>query len=504
MQAPPRTRAFVRSAVPTTLVTPDHRPTRHGIAAGIRHAAGRVCLALLALAVCSTPVFAQSQMTIQPSPVILTVGQVTGLRAVDQEQRVVSDVKWSSSATTVATVDAAGNVTGRASGQATVTAQRRNIKAHVLVTVQAVQQTAPPAPTALPPSAQGIWIGQAELDLLPTSGTSWTEVLAAADAAWTVQSIEVQSSHVFHQQAMAGALVYARLAPDRSADPYRAKVAMAIRHVMAAPFDPDASVTAPSRNLGAWAINADLIGLASYDPALDAQFREWLRAKLDQVYTSSPATIRTSVWRPNNIGAWSRFAVVACARYLGDTATLQLMARAMRRWLGDTSITDAPFLWYGDQTWHLTPSNAATNVGINPLGAGKDGHHFDGILPEDQNRGTPAAYDPWNFPNDVSSVRYSEVALSASIGTVLMLQRAGYSDLPDASDQALLRAARWIKYAADTFPSKGYRYFTDSREAARPLITFLYPTAGLPDTRERGQFAGREFGFAWTYWTHGH
>jgi hypothetical protein len=351
--------------------------------------------------------------------------------------------------------------------------------------------------------AEGIWIGKGDLDARPTDGASWSEVLAVAVSEWTVQSIEQQSSHVFHQQAMAGALVYARLAPHPSAEPFRAKVAQAIRHVMAAPFDPATSVTAPSRNLGAWAINADLIDLPAYDPALDVQFRAWLVAKLDQPYTSNPSTIRASVSRPNNIGAWSRFAMVACARYLDDPVSLDLMARTMRRWLGDTSVVDVDFLWYGDQSWHMTPAIDATKAGINPRGATRDGHNMDGIQPEDQNRGAPHAYDPLDFPNDVSNVRYIEVALAATAGTVLMLQRAGYTDLVDVSDSALLRAAQWIRYAAETFPSKGYRYFTDSREASRPLFTYLYPDADLPDTRERPQFAGREFGFAWTYWTHG-
>jgi hypothetical protein len=350
-------------------------------------------------------------------------------------------------------------------------------------------------------ASNGIWIGTTELAMLPMSGTEWSEVLAAADAAWTVQGIEVQSSHEYHQQALAGALVYARLAPSASAQPYRAKVAQAIRNVIAVPTVTSSSVTAPSRNLGAWAINADLIDLPRYDAVLDAQFRTWLVAKLDRVYTSSPATIRLSVQRPNNIGAWSRFALVASAWYLGDTVTLQSMARAMRRWLGDTSI-DYTFLWYGDQTWHMSTVDA-TKVGINPRGANKDGHNFDGIQAEDQNRGVPAGYDRTNFPSDYSAVRYNEVALAATVGTVLMLHRAGYTDLVDASDQAVLRAAQWIKYAADTFPEKGYLYFTDSREAARPLFNYLYPSANLPATRVRSQSAGSEFGYAWTYWTHG-
>ncbi|HOC17506.1 MAG: alginate lyase family protein [Kiritimatiellae bacterium] len=346
----------------------------------------------------------------------------------------------------------------------------------------------------------GIWIGKSELDALPMSGTAWNELKAEADSSWTVQSIETQSGQVFNVQAMAGALVYARLAPNASAGTYRAKVAQAIRNVMARP-DQSSSCTAPNRNLGTWAISADLINLREYDPTLDTQFRAWLRRKLDVPYDSSPSTIRTQVARPNNQGAWACFAVTAVSRYLGDTATLNTIAVRMRRFLGDTS---APYSLRWDtsnQSWQANPGSQASWVGINPKGAKRDGHNFDGIQPEDQRRGTPESYSASSFPNDFSSVRYNEVALGAYLGTVLMLERAGYRDLVDASDQALLRAARWIKYAADNYASKGYVYFRGFHEAAQPLVNYFY-NAGMPEVKSRDQMEGREFGYSWTFWTH--
>jgi len=172
--------------------------------------------------------------------------------------------------------------------------------------------------------------------------------------------------------------------------------------------------------------------------------------------------------------------------------------------LNEATGVNHTFKWYNVQyTWQMNPSNSATWVGVNRKGAVRDGHNFDGLQPEEQERGSPNAYDRAAFPNDYSAVRYNEVALEAHLATVLILHRAGYTDLIDASDQAMLRAAKWIKRAADDQAAKGYRYFTDNREAARPLINYFYRSAGLPESRTRDQLWGRAFGFAWTYWTHG-
>jgi hypothetical protein len=351
------------------------------------------------------------------------------------------------------------------------------------------------------PIARGIWISKAELDARPMSGADWTDMLATANASWLVQGVEVYSGQTYAQSVMAGALAFARLYPDGSAEAYRTKVVQAIRNVMGLPDDLAATITGVNRFIGTWAIIADLINLPAHDPALDTQLRTWLDHKLDMKLESSGKTVRTQIDHANNHGSWATFSLGAVAAYTGDRATLDLIANRYRRWLGNTSV-GYTLKWTGEQSFQVDPSNSATWVGINPKSATRDGHNFDGIQPADINRGTPETYDPSDFPNSALSHRYPETSLHGVMGAVLILHRAGYTDLVDASNQAILRAANWIEYAADNFSADGYVYFTGPHEAPRPLINFFYPGTGLPGTRVRPQLTGASYGYAWTFWTH--
>jgi uncharacterized protein YjdB len=450
---------------------------------------------------------AVTAVTLAPSSATLTVGATQQLTTTvkDQNGNTMTGLTpaYQSSNAAIATVSSSGLVSAVAAGQATITSTVSGKSATSQITVSApvVSGTTPP------PVAKGIWISKAELDALPMSGSAWTgsgEVKETADAAWTVQGIEVQASHVFNLQAMAGALVFARMYPDRAAETYRLKVVQAIRNIMAVPDDLGSSATAPNRNLGTWAIIADLINLPAYDPALDTQFRAWLVHKLDVPYQSGPKTIRLQAWqRPNNQGSWASYSLAAVSAYIGDQATLNKLAIRMRRYFGDLSAPHTEFVWrpQAENTFQVDPSRTSTWVGINPKGATRDGHHFDGIQPEDQGRGSPVQYDPADFPNNFSAVRYNEVSMKGLLGAVLILHRAGYRDLLAASDQALLRAAQWMKWAADTHAAEGYRYFTDGNESPRPLLNYFYG-AGLPETRARSQLSGGAFGYTWTWWTH--
>jgi hypothetical protein len=445
-------------------------------------------------------------VAVTPATASVNVGatmQLTGV-AKDQNGDAMSDVSftWSSANPSIATVTSSGVVTGVAAGQVAIAASSGGKTASSMVTVTAVStSTTSTAAAGAAPVARGIWISKAELDARPMSGADWTDMLATANATWAVQGVEVYSGQKYAQSVMAGALVFARTYPASSAEAYRTKVVQAIRNEIALPDDLSSMISGVNRFIGSWAIIADLINLPAYDPALDAQLRAWLNHKLDMKLESSGKTVRTQVTHANNHGSWATFSLSAVAAYTGDRATLDMLAVRYRRWLGNTS---APYTlkWTGVQSFQLNPSSSATWVGIAPKGATRDGNNFDGIQPSDINRGTPETYSPADFPNSALSHRYPETSLHGAMGAVLILDRAGYTDLVDASNQAILRGAKWIKYAADNFSADGYVYFTGPHEAARPLINFFYPGTGLPGTRSRSQLSGASYGYAWTYWTH--
>jgi hypothetical protein len=462
---------------------------------------------------------APAAVQVSPNSTNLEEGETKQLAATvkDEKGETLADaeVTWSSTNTGIAQVDNKGRVTAKNAGTVTIRAVSGGITGNASVTVTAPAPEPTPEPT--PTVGSGIWISKAELDAIPMGSNGWTgsgEVKATADASWTAQPIEQQSGQVFHAQALAGALVYARLAPDASAAAYRTKVAKAIKDVISFPVG-SSSVTAPSRHLGAWAISADLIDLKNFDPTLDSQFRAWLTNRLDHSYSSSPKSIRLAAkQRPNNIGSWARFSLAAASVYLGDTSELNQLAGIMRFWLGDRSaLSKDPFSgvaggWGAgapnySNTWQQNPNDPSTWRGIVAAGVTRDGNLFDGIQPEDHWRNKTGAYSAGSFPGDQTDHRYPEESLEGVLGAVLILHRAGYTDLIGAADNAILRAARSIKRFADNHASKGYHYFTGPHEASRPLITYLYPSSGLPSDRERNQLGGKAKGFAWTYWTHG-
>jgi hypothetical protein len=472
----------------------------------------------LAAATSREPLIAPSgtvpaRIQLSPKTASLVTGETIQFSAMAEDSSgvVIPDavLTWTSKDPAIASVDGSGAVNGISAGITAIRVTAGDANTNASVTVS--------TPVAVPGSSRkGIWISKDELDALAMSGDAWAgaqELRATADAAWTPQPIERQSGQVFHAQALAAALVYARLSPDPSAGAYRAKVADAITQVVSLPVG-GGSVTAPSRHLGAWAISADLIDLASLDPTLDLKFRSWLRTRLDHPYSSSPRTIRLSAkQRPNNIGSWARFSLAAASVYLDDSAELDELAAILRFWLGDrTALPVDPFLdvaggWGAgtanqSRTWQQNPANPATWRGIVSAGVLRNGNRFDGIQPEDHWRGSSGAYVPSTFPGDQSNHRYPEESLEGTLGAVLILHRAGYTDLIDTADRALLRAAISIRYFAESHATRGYHYFTGPHEASRPLITFLYPESGLPDARSRSQLRGRAKGFAWTYWTH--
>lgn len=408
-----------------------------------------------------------------------------------------------------------------------------------------------------------MWVSKVELDSIATSGPNWSgtgELYTVAKSNWstTAPGIYTDAHLKYMHQVLAAALVFARLKPANGsahaeADALRAKVAQSIASLILIKHsttpDSDGDVR-PARGMGGWCIIADLINLPVYDPVLNTTaqtwvqpneqpsntgFRGWIDYTLSFPFngslgsTSSADSLRRgSSRRPPNKGCWSRFSRACGALYLtgslAPNAECDIVVNILRRWLGNYTLPlvgstvpnsspqsafaldEVAFVWgqSGATSWHSAAAVAddAKRVGVNPLGATRDGYNFDGIQPDDQRRGTPATYNPASFPNDYSAVRYNELAAEGHIALINVLHRAGYSGLVTYQDSAMLRAVRAIKRLADSYPALGYRYFTTTKEVSRPLIHYFWPAAGLPTTRQRTQQAGAAEGIAWTYWTH--
>lgn len=348
-----------------------------------------------------------------------------------------------------------------------------------------------PIRTVRPP-APGIWISRAELLPLPTSGVAWEELKATAEDELGVPAIADQDSG-HDVRTMGVALVYARTGDAQ----YRRKAADAIASAIGT--EDGGRTLELGRNLLSYVIAADLIDYQSYDPAGEAEFREWLRAVRQEPLGPDAVTlIRTAEGSGSNWGGMAGASRVAVAAYLDDKEDLARAAQVMKGWLGDRSaypgISGACYgpedvgkgLRLGgsedDLSWQADPSRPR---GVNPKGAVKEGHSIDGALPDDMRRGGPFMWPP-------AYTQYAREALSGYVALAEILFRQGY-DVYGWEDKALLRATQFLWELEQEFPEE------DWWEPDTPVYWIVNYRYGTSFPVEKS-WLGRNFGFA--DWTH--
>lgn len=304
------------------------------------------------------------------------------------------------------------------------------------------------------------------------SGAAWDNVRSAANRSCGSVDLadQEQTTNVC---IMAKALVFART----GAAWYRADVVAVLTQIVNAPAY-NGRALALGRELGAYVIAADLIGLGDFDPRLDALFRATIRTLLTTFTDSGPSNlVECHETRPNNWGTHCGASRAAVAAYLGDTHELERVAQVFRGWLGERSSYVG--FRYGDLSWQCDSSRP---MGINPAGCSRDGHSIDGVLGDDQRR---AGGFTWPPPKE----NYVWEGLQGALALAVILHRAGYP-VWDWGDRALLRATRWLHDQAG-YPAEG-------DDTWQPHIINRYYGTSFPapvPTR-----AGKNVG--WTDWTH--
>jgi len=326
---------------------------------------------------------------------------------------------------------------------------------------------APQAPTGALAAPRGIWISAEEISSLPTEGEAWEALLDRASQSTAAPDLSNQDDPT-NVRVLAKALVYARTGQER----YRGEVIDAC--MAAIGTEASGEILALSRELAAYVIAADLVGLPE---AQDQVFRTWLRAVRTKDLGGRTLVSHHEA-RPNNHGTHAGASRAAAAAYLGDDADLARVAQVFRGWLGDRAAYSG--FRFGELWWQADPERP---VGINPVGATREGHSIDGVLPDDQRRGGPFAWPP---PDE----NYVWEALQGALAQAVILHRAGY-DVWRWEDRALLRAVRWL-HEQNGFPAEG-------DDTWQPhLVNFYYGTSFPAPLPSR---PGKNLGF--TDWTHG-
>ena len=315
----------------------------------------------------------------------------------------------------------------------------------------------------------GIWTTPQELALLPMEGAAWEALEDAAHQDTSRPDISDQNDPV-NVRVLAKALVCERSGNDAMCDEVRQAVMAAIG------TESGGRTLALGVELAAYVIAADLVGLSASD---DQQFRVWLSTTLTNEFEGR-TLVETHEGRPNNWGTYAGSSRAAVAIYLGDQAELDRTAKVFHGWLGNRAEYNG--FKFGDLGWQSDPSRP---VGINPAGTTRDGHSIDGLLPEEMRRATSSF--TWPPPKE----NYVWEALQGALAQAVILDRAGYTDVWEWSDQALLRAVQWLHDEAD-YPATG-------DDTWQPHIVNHYYDTNFPapiPTR-----AGKNIGF--TDWTLG-
>ncbi len=216
--------------------------------------------------------------------------------------------------------------------------------------------TAAPTPTAtpvpVPPSGGYLLMDRSTLLGLPTSGGAWTALREVADSPLgTPDLCNQDSKHAV--RTFGTALVYARTGTAAYRAKARDAVMAAIDTVRAGCNN---AILSLGRQLGAYVLAADLIGL---DGADDAAFRSWLSAirTRDLGGHGRWRTLAfTSGDSSNNWGAFAQASLVAADAYLGDSAGLARDWARLKGFTGDRAAHLFPEPASPDYTWTCSSS----------------------------------------------------------------------------------------------------------------------------------------------------
>lgn len=344
-----------------------------------------------------------------------------------------------------------------------------------------------PTPVITPPinPGNGIWISQAEIKALPTPPDSkaWNSLKAAADYTVTNPDIENQDSNA-NVYTVAKALVYVKTGETK----YRDEVVAVLRKVATWPKYGDRAL-ALGREIGAYAIAADIINLKSVDSQLDTQLKTRL-GQLRTEYTNGGPTslIDCHEKRPNNWGLHCGASRIAIDLYIGDKADLQRAANVFRGWTGETSYYNG--FDFGDLSWQCNPSNP---VGVNPRNCIKNGMNIGGVPADDQRRcggfGTPPCVTGYYWG-----------AMEGSIAMATMLQRAGYSDVWNWGDKALFRIAERSDVWEKTYWKEGDHYWAEGDDVWQPWVVNRAYGTNFPTNSVNAGNPGKNM--SWADWTH--
>lgn len=300
-----------------------------------------------------------------------------------------------------------------------------------------VCMTAAAAPKASQ-TKPGIWTSKEELALIPMEGPGWETVIKDANKKMTNPDVGNQNDNT-NCYVLAAAIASARYdAAGNAAEAkkYADKVIATLEKLVEKGCPPDSRSLAWAREVGAYAMAADIIGyrtealLQYMNDAAD----KWICPVRKQTLH------KMSLQRPNNWGTMAFGSLCAIYAYTGNWAELQALRD---KWV--TALegpADKKFKFGSDLSWQADPSNPLV---INAKGTKKDGVILDGLQPEEMRRG--AAFNS----KTIAPTGYPFEAMQGLMMAARILDRQGIP-IWEVGDRALYRAVYALQvYLTDNF-----------------------------------------------------
>jgi hypothetical protein len=328
----------------------------------------------------------------------------------------------------------------------------------------------------------GLWISDEELERVPfQTGTGWGPMNDSANDPNEDAAVEVlDKESEYEQHVLARALIYRRgcIAGNTTYDDYQDSVKQSIAELVTTSFSGTGDqCLAMCRNLGAYILAADLVGLSSLDSTLNNTLTtkigsgsgQWLTTTCSSDCANGDIRYCHKV-RPNNIGLNCGFARMTAALYRGDLTDFDNATKVFQGWLGDTSVyrhnSDNPncgaydpnddpcgatgppytdcdigpgFTYTRHETfgcdWHCDPNNPK---GVNPLSCFKGYCQIGGSQPEEMRRAHIAptnCYSPYvansgYCDSESMTCNYPWQGLEAAFATAHLIYRQGESNPP--------------------------------------------------------------------------
>ncbi len=322
-----------------------------------------------------------------------------------------------------------------------------------------------------------MWVSPDHVRSLPKSGAAYAAVKAAADAKITPDLCDQNAD------GNVGCLAAAYMYVATEEQVYLDKVIGCIKAIVSDNLEAGARALGLARELPAYVIAAQVIGLATLDPALDAKFRAKLLYLRTFKTIDGPASVlESSLKRPNNWGGHAHAMIAAIAAYLGDKAELDRAYKVFCGWLGDRNAY-ADFKFGDDLSWQ---ADKAHPVGINLPNAEIDGHPMDGAQPEELRRGGKFA---WPLPANPPTY-YPWEGLQGPCVAAEIFARSGHPEVWTVMQSAMKRAVLWL-YDVAKWPAV--------KDDCWQIYIYnkAYPELNLPTS-----IGTPGKGMAWTPWTH--